>query len=180
MACSPVSEWNGRAAGPLPARQLTRHRGELGTMENTYGTMNSPDGAGAKEAVSLPAILLMVLSAITVLLGLVNVLQAFGGADPAVEQMLEDPNLPEGARQFLAGMTTTSGKLLLALPTLVLNSIVFFGALKMKNLQSYGLAMAAAIISVIPCCGPCACLGIPVGIWALVVLNKPEVKAAFT
>jgi len=149
-------------------------------MENTYGTMNAPGGAGAKEAVSLPAILLMVLSAISVLLGLINVLQAFGGADPAVEQLLEDPNLPEGARQVLAGVSTTGGKLLFALPTVVLNAIVFFGALKMKNLQSYGLAMAAAIISVIPCCGPCACLGIPVGIWALVVLNKPEVKAAFT
>ncbi|WP_426749524.1 hypothetical protein [Myxococcus sp. Y35] len=149
-------------------------------MENTYGTMNSPGGAGAKEAVSLPAILLMVLSAISVLLGLINVLQAFGGTDPEITQMLEDPNLPEGARQALATVSTTGGKLLLALPTLVLNAIVFFGALKMKNLQSYGLAMAASIIAVIPCCGPCACLGIPVGIWSLVVLNKPEVKSAFT
>ncbi len=149
-------------------------------MENTYGTMNSPGGAGAKEAVSLPAILLMVLSAISVLLGLINVLQAFGGADPAVEQLLEDPNLPEGARQVLAGVSATGSKVLFALLSVVLNGIVFFGALKMKNLQSHGLAMAAAIIAVIPCCGPCVCLGIPVGIWALVVLNKPEVKAAFT
>lgn len=149
-------------------------------MENTYGTMNSPGGPGAKEAVSLPAILLMVLSGITVLLGLINVLQAFGATDPAVAEVLDDPNLPEGARQVLASLSTTGGKLTLALPSLVLNGLVFFGALKMKNLQNYGLAMTAAIISVIPCCGPCACLGIPVGIWALVVLNKPEVKSAFT
>ncbi|GHG69900.1 hypothetical protein GCM10012319_14390 [Comamonas sp. KCTC 72670] len=149
-------------------------------MENTYGAMNSPGGAGAKEAVMLPAILLMVLSAIALLLGLINVLQAFGGTDPAVMDALDNPELPEGARQMIAGMTTTGGKLLLALPMLALHGLVFFGALKMKNLQSYGLAMAAAIIAVIPCCGPCVCLSIPVGIWALVVLNKPEVKAAFT
>ena len=149
-------------------------------MENTYGTMNSPGGAGAKEAVSLPAILLMVLSAITVLLGLINVLQAFGGVDPTVAEALNNPDLPEGAREMLSGMSSTGGQLLFAGIPLVLNGIVFFGALKMKNLQSHGLAMAAAIISLIPCCGPCVCLGIPVGIWALVVLNKPEVKAAFT
>jgi hypothetical protein len=39
--------------------------------------------------------------------------------------------------------------------------------------------MAASIIAIIPCFGPCCCLGIPVGIWALVVINKPEVKSAF-
>ena len=149
-------------------------------MENTYGSMNSPGGAGAKEAVMLPAILLMVLSAIAVLLGLINVLQSFGATDPAVVEALDNPELPEGARQLLAGMTSSGGKLLFTLPTLLLHGLVFFGALKMKNLQSYGLSMAAAIIAVIPCCGPCVCLAIPVGVWALVVLNKPEVKAAFT
>jgi hypothetical protein len=56
---------------------------------------------------------------------------------------------------------------------------ILFGALKMMRLQSYGWAMAAAILAVIPCLSPCCCLGIPFGIWALVVLSKPEVKAAF-
>jgi hypothetical protein len=32
----------------------------------------------------------------------------------------------------------------------------------------------------IPCISPCCLLGLPIGIWALVVLLKPEVKAAFT
>ncbi|AEI62166.1 hypothetical protein [Corallococcus macrosporus] len=149
-------------------------------MENTYGTMNSPGGPGAQEAVSLPAILLMVLSGITVLLGLVNLLQSFGGTDPAVTEALQNPDLPEGARRLIAGLSSTGGKVMFALLTIALNGLIFFGALKMKNLQSHGLAMTAAIISVIPCCSPCACLGIPVGIWALVVLNKPEVKASFT
>ncbi len=62
---------------------------------------------------------------------------------------------------------------------LVMSVVVFMGASKMKNAESYGFAMAAAIIAMIPCLGPCCLLGLPLGIWALVVLMKPEVKAAF-
>ena len=62
---------------------------------------------------------------------------------------------------------------------LIMSVVVFMGASKMKNAESYGFAMAAAIIAMIPCLGPCCLLGLPLGIWALVVLMKPEVKAAF-
>ncbi len=62
---------------------------------------------------------------------------------------------------------------------LVMAVVVFMGASKMKNAESYGFAMAAAIIAMIPCVSPCCLLGLPLGIWALVVLLKPEVKAAF-
>ena len=36
-----------------------------------------------------------------------------------------------------------------------------------------------AIINVIPCCSSCFLLGIPFGIWALVVLSDPDVRARF-
>ncbi len=62
---------------------------------------------------------------------------------------------------------------------LIMSVVVFMGASKMKNAESYGFAMAAAIIAMIPCLGPCCLLGLPFGIWALVVLMKPEEKAAF-
>jgi hypothetical protein len=31
----------------------------------------------------------------------------------------------------------------------------------------------------IPCTGPCCIVSLPLGIWALVVLMSPDVKAAF-
>lgn len=62
---------------------------------------------------------------------------------------------------------------------LAMSVVVFMGASKMKNAESYGFAMAAAIIAMVPCVSPCCLLGLPLGIWALVVLLKPEVKAAF-
>ena len=61
---------------------------------------------------------------------------------------------------------------------LLMGVLVIVGAVKMKNLKSYGLAMTAAIIAIIPC-SPCCLLGLPFGIWALVVLNDENVKAAF-
>lgn len=62
---------------------------------------------------------------------------------------------------------------------LLMGGLVIFGALKMKNLQSYGLAMAAAVIAALPCTSPCCFLGLPIGIWAIVVLLNQEVKGSF-
>ena len=49
----------------------------------------------------------------------------------------------------------------------------------MKNLSSSGLATAAAIIATIPCLSPCCPLCLIFGIWSLVAMSDPEVKAAF-
>ncbi len=56
---------------------------------------------------------------------------------------------------------------------------IIYAALKMKDLSQWGLAMAASILAMIPCISPCCIIGLPIGIWCLVVLTKPEVKAAF-
>ena len=48
-----------------------------------------------------------------------------------------------------------------------------------SKLRSRGLAMTAAILAMIPCFSPCCLLGLPFGIWALVVLSKPEVQSQF-
>jgi hypothetical protein len=56
--------------------------------------------------------------------------------------------------------------------------IVLYGAWQMKDLRSQGSAMAASITAMLPC-NLCCLVGLPVGIWSLVVLNRPEVKNAF-
>ncbi len=52
-------------------------------------------------------------------------------------------------------------------------------ARKMRRLESYGFALAGAILAVVPLPGPHYLLSLPVGVWALVVLTQPQVKAAF-
>jgi hypothetical protein len=39
--------------------------------------------------------------------------------------------------------------------------------------------MTACILAMIPC-SACCLLGIPLGIWGLVVINNPEVRGAFS
>lgn len=63
---------------------------------------------------------------------------------------------------------------------IIMAVVVLMGALKMKKLQSFGFVMVATIIAMVPCVSPCCWVGLPIGIWALVVLNKPEVKGAFS
>jgi len=51
------------------------------------------------------------------------------------------------------------------------------GAQRMMRLQSYGLAVAAGVLQLIP--SPGSLLGLPIGIWALIVLTRHEVHVAF-
>jgi hypothetical protein len=61
---------------------------------------------------------------------------------------------------------------------ILLSGLMLFGAIRMMTLKSYGLAVVSNIFAMIPY-SPCCLLGVPFGIWGLVVLMKPEVKAAF-
>lgn len=63
---------------------------------------------------------------------------------------------------------------------LLVNVPIALGAISMLRLRSYRSAYLAAILSLIPLCSPCFLLGIPFGIWTLVLLNRPEVKQRFT
>jgi hypothetical protein len=87
------------------------------------------------------------------------------------------PNIPPQIQAFIQGM---QGPLagLISLVIAAVNGFVLFGAIKLLRLQNFGLVMAAVIVAMLPC--QCCCLlGLPFGIWALVVLNKPEVKSQF-
>jgi hypothetical protein len=152
-------------------------------MDDQFGTPvgpgPGPSRASASNAVSIPAILLMVLSALTVLYALVNLMSP-GISEQIEEGLRNTPNVTPQVEEIVRMAGRPAVRLVVVLPWLLINGLVFFGALKMKNLRSYGLAMTSAVLALIPCCGPCGCLGIPVGIWALVVLNKPEVKDSFT
>ncbi|HTI72724.1 MAG TPA: hypothetical protein VMF06_22315 [Candidatus Limnocylindria bacterium] len=60
--------------------------------------------------------------------------------------------------------------------------IIILGGICFLRLKTRGLAFAAAIIMSIPFCGTASILcllGLPIGIWALVVLSKGEIKDAF-
>ena len=56
---------------------------------------------------------------------------------------------------------------------------VMRGSIGMLKFNRYDKARAAAIVAMIPVCSPFIVLGIPFGIWAFMLLRKPEIKARF-
>jgi TRAP-type uncharacterized transport system fused permease subunit len=147
----------------------------------------------AASRVAAPAIAL-IITAIISIIGWIG----WGGYNiatlPAQRRMFEqqqqqalqqqknaDPRQAQQVQQAMQmGMNVGIG-MVVAFATIgvISNMLTLVGGLKMKGLQSHGLAMMASILAVIPCLSPCCLLGIPFGIWSLMVLSKPEVKAAF-
>jgi len=131
------------------------------------GSYASPDAA---NQVSGPAIGLMVVAILGFLWqAFILVWRLFFSAVAAAQS-----NQPDWVTMF-SGTGAIIGSILGILSSV----LVLFGGLKMKRLESYSLAMAASIIAMIPCVSPCCLIGLPIGIWSVVILAKPEVKAAF-
>ncbi len=153
------------AIGQIPDVQPPSDNPYQSPMSPAYPVLRLTDAA-AKQRVAGPAIALVVtavLGLIQNLLTLVFILMMASGALGAPNQNLED---------VLPSLIITA----IGLPGGVL---MLVGAMKMKKLESYGLAMAGAIVGMVPYFSPCCLLGLPFGIWALVVLCDGSVKAAF-
>lgn len=131
--------------------------------------------ARAKDAVSGPAIGLMVTAGLGVAGSLVGLILTLARWSAAPEMPGMDPQIAHMIQVFAYGPLGIVTKIV----GLALSLFVLYGAMKMQKLAGYGFALAAAIVALIPCFSPCCLIGLPIGIWALVVLNKPEVKSQF-
>jgi hypothetical protein len=128
-------------------------------------------GPSVAEQVNGPAIGLIVAAVLGALLKLVLLICNLLGASFASHSRMPSDawvNLFSGA---LGAVSSVVG--------IALSVVILLGALKMRKLESHGFAMAASVIAMVPCLSPCCFLGLPIGIWAVVVLSKPEVKNAF-
>ena len=141
-------------------------------MSNPYASPAPPPSQGEIDA---PAIALIVVSVIAIGCGLlalgVDVLLLVSGAVERLEANNDSP---------ISKYTQITIRCIWGLVLVIASLFVLYGAWHMKQRRNYGLARAAAVVALIPLVGPCCLLGIPFGIWALVVLNKPHVRNAFT
>jgi predicted Ser/Thr protein kinase len=60
---------------------------------------------------------------------------------------------------------------------MIFATIVLRGAISMMKLRNHAFSIVASVVAAVA--GPGAILGLPFGVWALVVLNRPDVRAAF-
>lgn len=146
------------------------------------GTTLAGDGPASivgREAVQRkvqpPAVCLIVVGAMMILggcLGAVSVvtgpmINPGGGAMPADQAVP-----PEREAGRVIGQTVG------ALIGPIFGIAVILGGIKMYRLESRGSVMLASVLAMLPC-SLCCLFGLPVGIWSLVVLSDPAVKAAF-
>lgn len=136
-----------------------------------------PD-AHAQNLVSGPAtglLIVGILCAIASLWGVVSNLLGIGmGAMGGGPRGNIPPQLEQYARLMSGGLGLALNFIAVALA-----GFYIFASTKMRRLESYGMVMTATILSMLPCTSSCCCVGLPVGIWILIVLSKPEVKGSF-
>jgi hypothetical protein len=139
------------------------------TTGGTAAVRAAGDKAQVARRVQAPAIALMVVGTLTILNGLAVLAMIGLGVFAGVQQgEAIDEEAMIGFVAYGVG----------ALTSFIVGGIVVAGGWKMYQLQSWGWALTAAILSVIPCF-TCFLIGLPIGIWSLVTLNDAEVKEAF-
>lgn len=159
----------------VPDVQANANAGSEPLNPFTPGTAWTPayqpatDSGYAARRVNAPAICLMLYAGLGLLLWLV------GSASNAMRfGPLGQPFPAEIDRRVMMGVLVTSSFM-----QFVCMLLTLVGGLQMLRLRSYPLAWAAAIIAIIPCFSPCCLLGMPLGVWAIVVLSDPAVRSGF-
>jgi hypothetical protein len=126
-----------------------------------------------RKRLQLPAIGLIVVGALNLLSGLVLILgrlvSIVKGRDPVITD--ED--------RRLGYMFAIIFFPIVGLISIAASPIIIFGGIQMLRARRYSIALWAALLALIPLTSVCCIPGIPIGIWALIVLRNPEVRAAF-
>jgi hypothetical protein len=122
-----------------------------------------------------PAIALIVAGSLNGVLSLLTLLSGL----LRLSGMAGEEKIPTDEAERFGYYVGTFGSYAIASFSLIVAPLVIYGAVQMLNGQKYGLAKTAAILAVIPLTSCCFLVGMPIGIWALVVLGQPEIKALF-
>lgn len=120
------------------------------------------------------AICILVVSGLALLLDLFAVVSAVAADPPRI-----DPNLPPIMQEIVKnshGTTPAISNGVLAL----IAGFTIIGAIQMLRRKTWGLCLAASILSMIHIGSCCCVLGAPFGIWALVMLMNTDVKDSFS
>lgn len=170
---APSSRGGSTKACPMCGEQISRRATRCeycGENVGSGGGSRRRRSGVAREKVSGPAIGLMVAAGFNITASLLGALvNVMGMAQPGFQR--GNPQMPVMVQGGIG--------LVFNVIALIAAVVIILGALKMKRLESYGMAMTAAIVAMIPCISSCCLVGLPLGIWALVVLNDAEVKNSF-
>jgi hypothetical protein len=112
---------------------------------------------------------------------IVGILELALGALITVPNILQIAGLTGGSPEFESGLERVFLRVIFAAYALSipLGSLIIFGALRMRRGKNRKLAMAAAILALLPV-SPCFPVGVIFGTWSLMVLTSTEAEFYFT
>lgn len=155
---------------PYQAPQANPYGGPTGH----YGGPGN-HGNHAAEKLKLPAIALLIIGGIGLLgsAGYVAV-NTFG--------LFLNPNVlkpPANQAEAVGFWIGAIGVYVYFFLHIISQILVMIGGNCMLKQKSYRWAMVGAVLAVVPLLSPCCILGMPFGIWALVVLSDSQVSQSF-
>src|SRR5437763_1325554 len=123
----------------------------------------------ARERLQVPAIGLIVLSAIMICIFLLDFfLFAFGPMGEEFTRQIAHGNFPRELVPVLRWFMPA-----VCIFAMALNGVTLAGAIQMMRGRTWGLAMTAAIMACVPLSTSICCVaGLPIGIWAITLLVK--------
>jgi hypothetical protein len=166
-----------------------------GSRDDDYRDTDGPEGGRsdeeairkAKSVVFVPAVGLIGLGALTIILALLSLVQlpAVGAQfDEVIKQIENDPNMPAADKKKwvdiftkVRDFITTYGPVVYGVEAL-LGAIILVGGVRYLSLNNPALVVIASIGAILPF-NACCLLGLVFGIWALVALANPTVKAGY-
>ncbi len=150
--------------------------------QNPYGAPNpytSPNYAGPPGGqppvgakLMAPAIGLLLTGILGMVMTITSIVMAMGPPPPI------DPNAPPFLQEFQKGANGPQAVAIQSIFVLV-NIFIIAGAALMLMKKIRGVGLAASVVAMLNFGNCCCLLGLPVGIWSLVILLQPDVKAAF-
>lgn len=128
---------------------------------------------GTMGKVMAPGIALCVIGGLALCLALFNVVFA-----AISEPQQVDPNAPEFVKQ-MAQNSVGPVAVVVQGALVVLNIVVLLGGVMMIRTKMWGLALTASILAMVDIESCCCIIGLPIGIWSLVILMQSDVQNAF-
>jgi hypothetical protein len=163
---------------PLPAAPAPLHVSlpqsyAPGPVPGAYGSMTP---SGTPGMVLAPGICLLVFGILCFLVDVLNLVVTLSpsmqpknkeGLPPFLQQVLEDQEKNAGLQVTFAGLF------------LFASLVILGGAVQMLRMRTWGVALAGSIVAMLHLQVCCCLLGLPLGVWSVVVLCQPDVRALF-
>ena len=145
----------------------------------------------ARSVVRMPATLLILVGILSLLIAIRGINQ-IDKIPPVIDQFIAaleaDPNIPKAEKEQQIDVCVAAKDaaeertpfLTYYTLSIICSAIVVLGGINMLRLSGPNIPILSAILVTLPGVSAfcCCCLGTPVGLWALVVLNRPDIRSA--